>query len=382
MYIKKLILIFTSFFLISSSYSQNIEQNHQINNNEKKDIVFSYSGFVGNVVLSGIEGVTTNDRIVKSLIVNIGKQTTGDNINQILFNYPDYGVGFRYTSYNYDVLESSYSLYGYFNSKYYQNKLLEIMCTLDFGLSYYTNPYNEITNPDNIFIGSNLNCYINVGTGVRFKVDNFLDITPKIIFYHSSNGTIKRPNRGTNGLSGGIEFNYHLNGRQKYKPLDTAYIFTPKNSIYFTEAVGIRNAPNKKLYFANTFQIGYKRMFHPIFGYGGGFDFMYSGAVIPEYYSPHKKVSGRSIAAYGSYNIVYNKLDLHLAIGYYLYKPHHDLYTSIYERVALKYMFGKNLKHSVGIMMKVHIGSIDYIEWAYSFNFINWNDRKTKSITK
>ncbi|MGI6717690.1 MAG: acyloxyacyl hydrolase [Bacteroidales bacterium] len=380
MKIRKIILIITLFFLISSSYSQ--EKNFILNTKEEKDIVFSFTGYIGNVILSGIDGVTANDRIVKSLIINVGKQTTGDNISQVLFNYPDFGVGFRYTSFNYDVLESSYSLYGYFNSKYYQNKFLEVMCGLDFGLSYYTNPYHYINNPDNIFIGSNLNCYINLSSGIKFKIDDFVDITPKIIFYHSSNGTIKRPNRGTNGFSGGIEFNYHLNGRKPYKSLDTTYFFTPKNSIYFTEAVGMRSAPNKKRYFANTLQIGYKRMFNPIFGYGGGFDFMYSGAVIPEYNNPFKKVSGRSIATYGSFNIVYNRLDLHLAIGYYLYKPHHNLYTPIYERVGLKYMLGHNLNHSVGIMMKVHFGAIDYIEWAYSFNFINWNDKKPKPINK
>ena len=38
------------------------------------------------------------------------------------------------------------------------------------------------------------------------------------------------------------------------------------------------------------------------------------------------------------------------------------------EKLGLKYYFGTKSNQFVGVFMKVHVGSIDYIEWTYGIN--------------
>ena len=54
--------------------------------------------------------------------------------------------------------------------------------------------------------------------------------------------------------------------------------------------------------------------------------------------------------------------------AYYLYhgsKYLPEFYTPYYERAGYKYYLGEKRNQYIGTFMKIHLNSIDYIEWTY-----------------
>lgn len=311
-----------------------------------------------------------------------GKQTTGEHPWERAFNCPDYGIGLKYAKSEFNILGSRVALYGYFNGRIYENKYFGLNYKVGGGLSLWTKKYDEKLNPYNVYIGTTLNCHINLEIGAFYKMTPHLDLLLSAVISHSSNGAVALPNRGVNALSGQLGVRYHLNGRKQPADILDTLQFYPKNSLYFTEAPGIlesHRGGETKLHYANTFQIGYARQFNQKFRYGAGFDLMYSTELLMMIPEEQRNDYWRALnsAVYANFDVVYNRLVLHIAFATYIYKSF-DFFIPVYERVGVKYMLGENKNHSLGVMMKVHFGSIDYIEWAYSFQFFNWLDKKSK----
>ena len=57
--------------------------------------------------------------------------------------------------------------------------------------------------------------------------------------------------------------------------------------------------------------------------------------------------------------------------AYYLYHGSTmlpEFYKPYYERVGYKYYLGQNRNFYIGTFMKIHLNSIDYIEWTFGAN--------------
>jgi hypothetical protein len=319
-----------------------------------------------------------------NVAISFGKQTTGEKDWEKYFNCPDYGVTLKFGTSDFELYQHRFALFGYINGRFLQQEKFGLIYKMGFGLSYWTNVFDEITNPGNIYIGTALNCHIHIELGSYFKVSPNSDITCAIVLSHSSNGAVKLPNRGANGASLQVGYRYHLNGRKEInREFDIKQIFYPKNSFYVNIGPGFlesRKGGVVDTYFASTLQIGYARMFHPKCRYGAGIDLMYSFEIpmmLPE--EEREAWKGFNTAAFVSFDILYNRFVVHFAFALYTYK-NFDYFLPYYERIGVKYQFGKERNHSAGVCMKVHFGSIDYIEWTYGFQFLNWNDKKGKRL--
>ena len=252
------------------------------------------------------------------------------------------------------------------------------------GFSFYTNPYQRTPNPDNDFIGSYVNCLIDLGLCYSFPIygDNSLFLAFKLV--HSSNGYLYKPNHGLNFLQ--LELGYRFShNHTEYAPTpSTAWLIPdtillrhgespirfsdyPKNHLFFSLAPGLvmsRNDPLNiiKYYFAYTVEVGYIRNFHPAFSFGGALDFSYNG-------------SHRSLAPDNEWPVYpaitafwdnhWGPLTLRLGLAHYLaYYPQN--WEQYYERVGLFYRFGHHYNQHLGLAMKVHYDHVDFIEWTYA----------------
>jgi len=70
----------------------------------------------------------------------------------------------------------------------------------DFGLSFGWKPYNNLTNPNNVVIGSPVNAYMNLNFYLNYKLSSQLDLVSGVSVTHFSNGNTKYPNAGLNTL--------------------------------------------------------------------------------------------------------------------------------------------------------------------------------------
>lgn len=241
--------------------------------------------------------------------------------------------------------------------------------TFSTGLSFYTNPYSRSHNPDNTYIGSVMNCLIDLGFIYDLPLDanTTLFLAAKLV--HSSNGYLYKPNHGLNYMQG--EVGLRLGPRRQPMRLpapDTAFVPFGRGFIMFApSAVMSRYDPLDQIVFhpAYTCQVGYIRHLHPCFALGGALDLSYNFShtllapdrQLPVYPAPSLFVDNR----WGPYV-------LRLGVAHYL--AHYPLnWEQYYERVALYRRFGPAYDHYAGVGMKVHGDHIDFIEWTYAIEF-------------
>ncbi len=319
--------------------------------------------------------------------IRFGHQTRGKHEWERLFNYPEIGFALRYAHFDTTMFGNTAAVFAYYNGTIFRNRRWTFHYQFGLGVSYWQNPYNEITNPGNRFIGDHLNAHIDLALGVDCRLTPQTALTLRANFSHSSNAAMKLPNMGINPLSGAIGVKCYL-GKQdslgfSWKHRDTAFV--KKNSFYFMVTAGTRqskkdakvtNGAAGPYYLGTTLQLGYLRQFHPKFRYGVGIDINYSGELsrhLPEEMRQTKKYF--SEAAFASFEVLYGRFVLHVSAAVYLNKAF-SFYTPFYERAGFRVLLGKNYNHFVGATVKAHAGSVDYLEWCYGFQFVSFGKKK------
>ena len=269
---------------------------------------------------------------------------------------------------------------------------------LDCGLAFYTNPYSRTPNPDNVFIGSYLDCMIQVGLSYSHLLRNYSRIVISAKLAHSSNGYLKKPNKGLNYLqlsvgytlpsqypSGSCRISYFDTvdrGARELWPFHNSRKMWPLNNPAFrgtdlilSYAPGIvmpRYEAAQKYFYAHTARIGAAYRFNPLRAIGTTLDLTYNyshTAIIQHWHEDYRLPFYVGIA--GFFEATYHRLTLHTAIAAYLARSQHGT-TPFYERVGLFYTFGpeyRRIRHFVGISLKSHSAHIDFVEWHYGIRF-------------
>ena len=273
---------------------------------------------------------------------------------------------------------------------------------MDFGLAFYTNPYCRTPNPDNVFIGSYTNCMIQIGLSYARRMRDMSQIVLAAKFAHSSNGYLRKPNKGLNYLQLSVGYTlsdrnlYQLGGvRESYFRTDTeadsnrSYWPSRDRNYWPTDNPAFRGgeclisyAPGivmprytgakRNYFYAHTAQLGWLYRFNPARAVGATLDLTYNyshTAVIAHWKEGYNLPF--YIAASAAYEATYHRLTIHAALAAYITRSEHGT-TPLYERVGLYYNLSKEyrpVRHFVGVALKSHMAHIDFIEWHYGIKF-------------
>lgn len=325
----------------------------------------------------------------------VGKQTHGKNEWEQWMAYPNYGFVFRYAHFNNPIFKDKIALFLFVSGNIIEISRLSLKYQIGCGVVYFTNPYHYERNPTNLFISTALNAHIDLHLSLDIHISKQADLVLRANFSHSSNGAIRYPNFGINPITGQLALKYHLFPRpERINTIDTIRTFRPKNSFYVGIGPGFRQAKKNYVYkdetsdkyscttkyFASTLQIGYTRQFHPNFRYGGGADIMYSSE-LRTFFPPEKRkeIDCFTVGAFASFEFMYNRVVIHTALAGYVHRKT-NFYSWIYERAGFKVLLGSKKAHFIGISIKAHEGMIDYIEWNYGVDFLNWYDKKERIL--
>jgi hypothetical protein len=368
--------------------------------------------------------------------LRLGKQTDGSNEWEQWFNYPAYGILLRYEHNSIDSaryihrlsndqiatdwvsIGDCYTVGGFINGHVFKAKHWSFDYDLIGGFSFWTRYGNE-------FIGSLMNVHLGIDAGPTMRISDRMDLLGRVIFSHSSNGALMLPNNGVNVLSYELGMRYHLNERPKPIHIDSL-AWHKKTSLFISDAPGLLQTETNLegqipgeggYYFCNNFRIGIARQFHPKYAYNVGLDFNWTGETKVKYQQAHEKAEAGNlevpleeytpwksthIAISAMFEIIYNRFSFCMGGAYYLYHGIFEgtdeektwtiaernmsiferqylpnAYKNYYERLGFKYYFGKNRNQFIGAFMKAHMDSIDFIEWTYGINFLNWKSSKT-----
>jgi len=113
--------------------------------------------------------------------------------------FPRMGVNLTYWNYdNPEVLGNGLIATGYVEPYFRTHKKTNLFVRMGMGGAYLDNPYDEVSNPQNLSYSTNLSFSIVVGVGLNYRLSNRLNLRFAAMYNHISNGGIRTPNKGLN----------------------------------------------------------------------------------------------------------------------------------------------------------------------------------------
>lgn len=298
------------------------------------------------------------------------KKTTGLNVWESRFNYPDFGISMAYQDYKNPILGKLYSLYAHYNfyllPKHYKNQLV---LRAGWGIAYNTNPYDKVENPKNVAFGTAINSSTYFKLGYKHEhIIGQLGFNAGLTFIHASNSSVKSPNTGVNVWATTIGLNYNLTTDTELKliPLDEEKKYTEKIKYNLVFRFGANESDFigsgvKPFYVLSAYvdkRIGRKSALQ----IGGDY---YVSYMLKEYININHSIDNnykigdfKRAGVFIGHELFINKLSLITQLGYYIYYPV-EVEGRIYERLGLKRYFKD--KWFASISLKAHAAKAETV---------------------
>lgn len=241
---------------------------------------------------------------------------------------------------------------------------------LGLGLSVYGKPRYATGDTANVYISTPAVCLVDLGFVAH--VDERAHLALRLL--HSSNGNMRRPNRGLNFIH--IEMGVALDndrrrmtGREAFEGLPAPCSFDPWHELGFTLATGLtfsRHSLQRGLYLCYDLSLNYEYHRSPLLGYGATVDLWYNFShpwQLPRYHDRY--TFPMYVNAMPFVEFFWGPLSLRGGIGLMLATSSRVM-EPVYERLGVYYNFGNSY---AGIGINAHYGQAEFIEWSFGHRF-------------
>lgn len=315
------------------------------------------------------------------------------------FNYPEFGFGLWYQPLssslqfkNASRLGSMLNIYGYGNWNLLRNgRRFSFGPAVKLGVSIAGSKYSPLTNPSNLYIGTNLEYFAAVGFEGALKLSDHFAITIAAMGVHHSNGKQGIPNYGLNEVSISAGAKYYV----KSSPVKAASVnppVKPKINGHLTispylatgfhsceriwDATGRQGYP--PLYQRIMTGADFAYRYHPLFGSGVGFDMVYTPNIedlkaCDRMLHPEKyRVTSYCPVYFGVslfQQFFYKRFEIHVKFGYYLFKQLGIIedWGKNYQKIGFRYLFRNNIFLGFD-MLTVRFDSSDCLEFSVGYS--------------
>lgn len=296
---------------------------------------------------------------------------TSDNANNYCNCYPRLGLSFYYWDFrNPEILGQSFNLLAFAEPFFRPEKKLSFSIRPGMGISYMNNPYDELTNPENLCYSTQFAFALLINLSIYYKITDHLQINLVGNYNHISNGGVKLPNKGLNypSISLGLDYSIHklqFKQREKVSRSDFQKMNFFKSAIF----VGFKGiTEDDKLYFITGILGKFGRRITQMSAFTGGIEFIIDGTekhlrtLYPEIpaNAPYKA------SLTGGYEYLLGKFSMTFDLGIYLVNTNRrtDL---VYQRYGVIYKIRD--KVCFGINLKTHRHVADFFDVRMGFIF-------------
>jgi len=293
-----------------------------------------------------------------------------DIYNQV-YRLPVMGIGWYASTFQQDeVIGKPNAIYYYFDMpiRFERSRKLTMSYLGAFGLSYNFNPYDEVSNPTDVFIGSYRNCYVNLALLMNYHFAPHWAASLSIGFKHFSNGSFKQPNYGINLVPLAIGVTYKP---KPYKPFigeKNIPEFIRHNQYNIAFIAGSKNySEGEPNYFKGALSINWLRALSYKYKAGLGLDIYYAGGYEERNGKEATFSNTMSYAVVGSWEWSLTK-HLYVPVAFAVYLKHSEdngERDPFYERVGIRYRFSNSI--FTGVTIKAHKGVADIFEWTVGY---------------
>lgn len=299
------------------------------------------------------------------------KRTTGKQLVEQLYRFPEYGISASYTSLgNKDVFGNEVALYPFFRTFFVRSNRSAFYHQFGFGLGYASKKFDLTSNPDNISVGSHLNMHFDYQLGYRYTVSNSWGLEASLRFAHFSNANMAEPNLGLNLLYANLGVLRRI-GEQEPIQRSTIPSVVHSHEFAFIYAAGGKHtrALQSKVYFTSSISLEYKYHAYHKFHFGAGVDLFYDSSVETELSilpnSIYQPIDNFSSGVHISQEIVFDRFSFILQEGLQLGLKDKVHTLPMYNRAILRWKVNESFL--IHISMKSHLHILDYPELGFGY---------------
>jgi hypothetical protein len=267
------------------------------------------------------------------------------------------------------------------------------------GLSYHTNPYDVVTNPANMLVGSHFIAIVNGVFSLEYIFDdyNFAGFSAGAI--HFSNGHAKLPNIGMNMPVMNVYFK-HLVFNDKNAALTKTInekTLSNKLNYFITYGAGMHEfgsatkPANGPKYLVNTISFGVSKIKNYANKHSFGINFMHYNSfekfiINQEINIGNPFLKSSAVNVFWGHEFMFGDFGFYSELGIDIYKPFYRYFVTIYgdkfgakdiiksinsNKLGLRYSGIKyaNTKLILGINLKANMAQADFIEIFGCFEF-------------
>jgi hypothetical protein len=304
-----------------------------------------------------------------ALEIDVTKQTKGNKPWQQEYKYPQVGYSLYYFAFDPNKsVGNILAVLAHAGKNFYKTKRSNLQWRLGFGTAYVEKRFDSEGNFGNNVISQHINFVLNGQLNFNYQLTQKVNFNLGVGLTHVSNGALKRPNFGINlpTLHAGIGINI-AKGDSEYRK-DSVIAFKRKTYFYITPFMGLKEVypVNGPRYFLGGINAYVERRMNRKSGLNVGVDFSYDQSKKSEIINDSLNLKNVFInraqaAIIAGHELYINRLSLITQMGVYLRDPTH-LDKPFYQKVGFKYYVTE--KVYVGMIMKIHLGIADWIEWG------------------
>lgn len=289
-----------------------------------------------------------------------------------------------------------FTLYGAFRRDLVSTSRFRLNYVLENGIGWSTRPYDGWQNPDNELIGSPFSIYFGAGVGGAYRIGKRWELSLGVNFRHFSNGTLDRPNKGSNtvGVSLGVSRTLSdpvpsedpassfralsLYSRRVYVDMSVGWMGHTLMDEWFYSLYSPSDDPRHRtkhfrVYSALGVSVSAMYRYALRFASGLGLDYGYlpyvdDVAAYDRTNHTEDRYSRHSLGLSLKHEVFYKRLSLYMGVGYYLYRHtghlSHEFEKPYYETLGLRCTlpFGGDAFY-VGYHVKAHLLRADGMEF-------------------
>ena len=367
----KLVLLLIISSLLTAAYAQSDTLSKQKTKKYSKvwNLSFEQGAMLGN-------GTEVGDQLAEASYYNGLDFRLGFHINDHsdiynqVYRLPVMGIGWYSSTFQQEEIGKPNAIYYYFDMpiRFERSRKLTMSYLAAFGLSYNFNPYDEVSNPGDVFIGSYRNCYVNLALLMNYHITPRWTTSLSIGFKHFSNGSFKQPNYGINLVPLALSVSYRPTPYKPFEGGNNIPEFIRHNQYNIAFIAGSKNySEGEPNYLKAAISINWLRALSYKYKAGLGLDIFYAGGYGDRNNASATFSNTMSYAVVGSWEWALNEhLYVPVAFAVYLKRSEDNGERDpFYERVGMRYRFSNNM--FAGVTIKAHKGVADIFEWTVGY---------------